>query len=183
MNYQEIIDRFYPDENQLRTTLLTHSRLVAEKAVRIAECHYPELLEGGNTFLFDAAMLHDIVIVRCDAAGISCYGTEPYIRHGMIGAEMLRDIDPSLEPYARVCERHTGTGLRVDDIVRQQLPLPHRDFVPETLEEQIICYADKFFSKTHPEEEKALERVERSLERFGEASLRQFRQWHEQFGV
>ena len=39
----------------------------------------------------NAAMLHDIGIVRCDAAGIDCFGKEPYLCHGRIGAGMLRD--------------------------------------------------------------------------------------------
>ena len=60
---------------------------------------------------------------------------------------MLRER--GLNQHARVAERHTGTGLRKEEIIRRNLPLPHEDFVPETMEEQVICYADKFFSKTH----------------------------------
>ena len=50
------------------------------------------------------------------------------------------------ESYARVCERHTGAGLTLHDILSQNLPLPHHDLQPETIEEKLICYADKFFS-------------------------------------
>mgnify|MGYP004420939777 CR=1 FL=1 len=50
---------------------------------------------------------------------------------------------------ARVCERHTGTGLTDEVIKQRQLPLPAGDYRPETLEEQLICYADKFYSKRH----------------------------------
>ena len=46
-----------------------------------------------------------------------------------------------------MCERHTGVGLTCDDIVRQGLPLPHRDMCPRSLSEQIICFADLFYSK------------------------------------
>ena len=86
-----------------------------------------------------------------------------------------------IEPYARVCERHTGAGLTQQQIISQHLPLPHEDFLPETLEEQIICYADKFFSKTHPEVEKPYERALKSIEKFGEEGAERFKQWHERF--
>ena len=81
------------------------------------------------------------------------------------------------ERHARVCERHTGAGLSLNDIVGQNLPLPHQDFLPVTLEEQLICYADKFFSKSHPEQEKTIEQAERSLSKFGTEGLERFRNW------
>ena len=86
-----------------------------------------------------------------------------------------------MEPYARVCERHTGAGLTKQQIISQSLPLPPDDFLPETLEEQIICYADKFFSKTHPEVEKSYERALKSIEKFGEEGAERFKKWHEIF--
>jgi len=86
-----------------------------------------------------------------------------------------------LENVGRVCSHHTGAGITKEEIAEQQLPLPQQDFMPETLEEKVICYADKFFSKTRPMEEKSLEHVERSLAKFGEGSLKRFREWHELF--
>lgn len=120
-------------------------------------------------------MLHDIGIVGCDAPGIHCHGTAPYICHGTIGAQMLRR--EGMERHARVCERHTGAGLSVDDIVGQGLPLPPRSLLPETLEEQLICYADKFYSKSHLDREKTLEQAERTLAKFGQAGVERFRRW------
>ncbi|MDO4800958.1 MAG: phosphohydrolase, partial [Prevotellaceae bacterium] len=57
MDYQEIIDRYYPDDNELKYILLTHSKSVAQKALQIAALH-PEL-NLDKTFLEEAAMLHD----------------------------------------------------------------------------------------------------------------------------
>lgn len=125
-------------------------------------------------------MLHDIGIIRVDAPDIECYGTEPYIRHGVCGAEMLRS-EGFPERYARVCERHTGAGLTLDDIVSQDLPLPHQDMQPETIEEKLICYADKFYSKTHLDREKTIEQAERSLAKFGGDTLARFRKMKELF--
>ena len=83
--------------------------------------------------------------------------------------------------HARVCERHTGAGLTKEDIIRKNLPLPHQDFLPETMEEKVICYADKFYSKTHPEREKSKEKAEASLAVFGEEGLNRFKQWEKLF--
>lgn len=188
IDYQKIIDYYFPegDNNALREILLKHSHSVAELAVRIVDAH-PELC-ADRDFVFAAAMLHDIGIVRCDAEGISCFGTEPYICHGMLGAQMLREyagsmgLQESVEPYARVCARHTGTGLTAEAIRRQSLPLPEQDLTPETEEEQIVCYADKFFSKTKLDKQKTFEQAERSLMKFGEEGLKVFRAWNEKFG-
>lgn len=173
MDFLQIIDHFYTESNELKHILLTHSEAVANKALAIASFH-PEL-QLDKTFLYEAAMLHDIGIIRCDAPGICCYGTEPYICHGRIGAEMLRAL--GFPRHARVCERHTGTGLSKEEIIKRNIPLPHQDFMPETWEEQVICYADKFFSKTHLEREKTIEEAERSLAKFGGEGLERFRRW------
>ncbi len=181
IDYQKIIDHYYPlgDNDALRNILLVHSRSVAQLAVDICKAH-PEL-HCDEDFVFAAAMLHDIGIVRCDAAGIHCYGTEHYLRHGVIGAQMLLEYSQELHDYARVCARHTGTGLTAKAIREQGLPLPEQDLRPETIEEQVICYADKFFSKTKLDRQKTFEQALHSLERFGKDGLQVFRHWHEQF--
>ena len=125
-------------------------------------------------------MLHDIGIFKCDAAGIQCFGTEPYICHGRIGAELLRS--EGFPRHARVCERHTGAGITKAQIIVQNLPLPQQDFLPETMEEKVICYADKFFSKTHLDREKTIEQAEKSLSKFGDEGVLRFREWEKSFG-
>ena len=177
MNYQQIIDKYYPVENELKRILMVHSRQVANKAVQIAERH-PEL-GADRQFVEEAAMLHDIGIFRCDAAGIQCFGTEPYIFHGTIGAALLRE--EGYARHARVCERHTGAGLSLHDIIAQNLPIPHHDLLPETIEEQIVCYADKFFSKTKLHQETTVEQAIRSLSKFGDEGVARFVKWSEIF--
>lgn len=177
MDFKAIIDKYYPEDNALRKILITHSKSVADKALGIAEAH-PELrLE--RQFVLEAAMLHDIGICRCNAPSIQCFGSEPYICHGRIGAEMLRA--EGLPMHARVCERHTGAGLSKEEIIKQNLPLPHEDFLPETTAEKLICYADKFFSKTRLDYEKTLSEAERSIAKFGEEGLLRFRSWEKMF--
>ena len=178
MNWQQIIDKYYGEgSDKLKSLLILPRQSVARKALQIGFSH-PEL-SLDMKFIEEAAMLHDIGIIRCNAPGIYCHGTEPYICHGRIGAEMLRA--EGLPRHARVCERHTGAGLTRDDIVSQQLPLPQQDFLPETMEEKLVCYADKFFSKSRPDEEKTLEQAVRSLSKFGDEGVSRFMEWHEMF--
>ncbi len=176
--WKPIIERYYADSPALRHILEVHSRSVADKSLAIARRH-PEL-NADAIFLEEAAMLHDIGVFKTHAPGIQCFGTEPYIRHGILGAELLRA--EGLPRHARVAERHTGTGLTSKAIQEQGLPLPVFDFVPETIEEKIICYADKFFSKTRLDCEKTPEQVLRSLAKFGDESVHQMQLWMTLFG-
>lgn len=177
MNYQAVIDKYYPEDNKLRHILITHSQSVAQKALQIVSYH-PELHLDAR-FVEEAAMLHDLGIFLTDAPGIQCFGSQPYICHGRLGADIMRK--EGYERHARVCERHTGAGITCGEIVKQSLPLPHQDFLPETLEEKVICYADKFFSKTHLDREKNIGQAEKSLAKFGEDGVRRFQEWERMF--
>ena len=168
----EIIRHFYPEDTPLRQLLLKHSEQVRDKVRFLAEKYCPVSID--LAFAENGALLHDIGIGRCHAPDILCCGTEHYLCHGVIGATMLRELDSSLEPYARICERHTGSGLTAEDIRKQGLPLPVQDFLPETAEEKLICLADKFFSKSGDLQEKPFARVRASQAKFGADALRRF---------
>lgn len=175
---ESIYRRFYENQEALLATVRTHSRCVANKAL---ECLRKRGIDADLDFVEDAAMLHDIGVVGCDAPSILCCGSLPYICHGVEGRKMLESI--GLPRHALVCERHTGSGLTVADIISQNLPLPHRDMVPVSTEEKAICYADKFFSKSGQlTEEKPLEKVMAQMERFGQDSLDRFLKLHSLFG-
>ncbi len=177
MDYQKIIDKYYPKGTRLREVFMTHSQAVTRRALLICD-HHPELALD-RQFVEEAAMLHDIGICRCDAPSIGCTGTEPYLLHGRLGAEMLRA--EGFPRHARVCERHTGAGLTAEQIKERNLPLPHQDFLPETLEEKLVCYADKFYSKSHLSREKTMEQAEHSLAKHGEDGVQRFREWARMF--
>lgn len=177
MSPTEIIDKYYGGNSPLKELLITHSRLVTEKALQLARLRLK--LEIDTAFVEEAGMLHDIGIFLTDAPKIHCFGKEPYLRHGLLGAEIMRA--EGFLRHARVCERHTGAGLTREEIIGRGLPLPHRDFLPETKEERLICVADKFFSKTRPEREKTPGEARCSIARFGEAGLRRFNEWLAEF--
>lgn len=170
LSAKDVLLKFYDEDSDLFKLLWHHSCQVAEMALDIAS-RFPE---ADQNFVYDASLLHDVGIIKTHAPSIFCNGDEPYIRHGILGAEMLRGIDASMELYARVCERHTGAGISAAEIERDNLPLPHRDMIPVTLEEKIVCYADKFFSKSKTDTVKTVDSIREDLAKFGEDQLARF---------
>ncbi len=177
----EIIGRYYGEGSKARNLLEAHSRKVAGKALEAAKrLSAKERLD--LDFIFEAAILHDIGIFFTNAPEIGCHGDKPYICHGFRGRELLEK--EGLPRHALVCETHIGVGLTVEDIKAQGLPLPLRNMAPHTLEEKIISYADKFFSKGgDPEREKPLAEVRASIKKYGADKLRVFDEWHRLFGA
>jgi uncharacterized protein len=92
-----------------------------------------------------------------------------------LGAELL--VKAGYPRHALVCERHTGAGISLEQIVKDNLPLPHRSMLPVSLEEQVVCFADKFFSKNHPDTEKTVEKALKSISRYGEDGIVRFKNW------
>jgi uncharacterized protein len=180
MNLKNIIATYYPDGSNTYQLLLIHSEQVAKKSVHCARHFKKEHLDVD--FIWEAAMLHDIGIFMTYAPKIGCFGRFPYICHGYLGKKILEQ--QGLKRHARVCERHVGVGLTIPDIQHQNIPLPEKDMQPETIEEQIICYADKFYSKSsHIYEEKSIEMIERELSAYSDRSVYIFRKWHERFSI
>ena len=83
--------------------------------------------------------------------------------------------------HALVCERHTGAGLSRETVEARALPIPPHDMLPVTLEEQLICFADKFFSKTKLDREKPLEKIRKGLAAYGQEDVKRFDGWCELF--
>jgi uncharacterized protein len=95
---------------------------------------------------------------------------------------MLRD-NGCPEWLARIAERHTGAGITADDIIARQLPLPVADYTPQTQLERLICYADKFYSKSRGTDAKPLERVIASMSKFSADTLQRFEALHKEFAL
>ena len=169
----DIIKKYYPESSDAYRILVTHSRSVADKALALARLH-PEM-NLDLTFIEEATMLHDIGIFLCNAPDIDCHGEADYICHGYLGADLVRS--EGYPRHALVCERHTGAGLALEDIIAQNLPVPHRDMLPVSMEEQVVCFADKFYSKTHLDREKSVEKARDSLLRYGKAGVQRFDYW------
>ena len=178
INVKEIIDFYYPKDDELKKIYIVHAEKVTALALEMARRH-PEL-GVDMQFVEEAAMLHDLGIFLTDAPRIYCCGTESYLCHGYLGAELLRSR--GYERHARVCERHTGTGLTKEQIMASGWNLPVKDFVPETLEEQLICFADKFYSKTkYLETARTFEQVVESMAKISPQAVEKVKEWAKMF--
>lgn len=181
VNPIEVIEKYYEPESKAYHFLIQHSRLVARKALEIAEKAVH--LHPDMRFIEEGAMLHDIGILYTDAPKLDCFGYKDYICHGYLGRELLER--EGLFGHALVCERHVGVGITAGEIKNNKLPLPQRDMIPLSLEEKIICLADKFFSKSEHEllHEKPLEQVREMISVYGLDKLATFDGWVKMFNV
>ena len=181
MDPKEILAEYYDRRSKTFEILVTHGEQVALKAIEAAE--QVSHLKPDHDFIVNAAMLHDIGILQTDSPGLECSGRHPYICHGILGRELLEKI--GRPEYGLICERHVGVGISADDVRQFKLPLPARDMLPLTIEEHIICYADKFFSKNGSNdkkaEEKSVESIVRGLKRYGADKVKRFQKWVEMF--
>jgi uncharacterized protein len=172
MNPYDLIAEFYRPGSRSHRILVRHGEQVAEKALAVARRLARGDLNMG--FIAEAALVHDIGVFLTRAPGIGCTGNHPYVCHGYLGRNLLDR--KGLRRHARVCERHVGVGISIEEIIARALPLPRRDMRPVTLEEQIIAYADKFYSKGG-EAEKRVPEILRNLERYGADKAALFRSW------
>ncbi|MDD3159585.1 MAG: HDIG domain-containing protein [Candidatus ainarchaeum sp.] len=169
-----IIEKYYDPKSKLYHILIQHSIKVRDFALEIAKNNLE--LNPDLEFIKEASMLHDIGIFQTNAQEIFCSGTHKYIEHGTLGKNLLEK--EGFPKHGLVCERHTGVGLTKKDIIARQLPLPKKDMIPQTIEEEIICLADKFYGKLPKEnhQKKSIETIEKDLRKHGENNVIKFRE-------
>jgi HD superfamily phosphodiesterase len=128
---------------------LTHVTQRANLGVRIGNAIEAN---GGDVDLdaiYFGAMLHDIGHFH-----------SPSILHGIRGAEivvsnrklMMEGFALGPETFAKICEAiecHVVGGLRRRWIEEAKLPLPARDYVPQTLEAKIVAFCDQVLHNRH----------------------------------
>ncbi|HOV47020.1 MAG TPA: phosphohydrolase [Anaerolineae bacterium] len=177
--YFEIIRKYIPPNSLTYAYYLPHVAAVTAKALRIA--YRLGLDATQRRFIEEAAMLHDIGIVRVHAPDMGCTGELPYITHILEGRRILEA--EGLPRHALVAERHVGVGLTQEEIVSQGLPLPAADIFPESLEETLISWADLFFSKSLGElwRERSVAEARQHVARWGERPLALFDVWRARF--
>jgi uncharacterized protein len=113
-----------------RPNVVSHIKKVTEKALEIGK----KLKENGYRvdleLLETGGYLHDIG--RSVTHGVW---------HGFESSRIVKELGFS-EPVVKLVERHMGAGITAEEAAK--LGLPRRDFIPQTLEEKILSYADKF---------------------------------------
>ena len=179
LDYLSLIHQYYPLGEKSYKIFLIHAVLVTNKALKIAT--KLQLNQEQLTFIEEAAMLHDIGVIKVQCKKMACQGTLPYIAHGLAGAEILRQ--EGLPRHALVAERHVGVGLTKKEIIDRNLPLPPQDYLPLSIEEKIITYADLFFSKREStlwHEDQPAD-IMAELKTFGQDQVAIFQAWQKEF--
>ena len=124
----------------------THCLIVKEIAQLIMDdLEKREHVVLDKDLVIAGCLLHDIGVYEC-LQNYPVKGNPPYIQHGIIGAKIIKSLGLE-EKLARFASHHTGVGVTIEDIKKQNLPLPEKDFVPITAEEEIVAYADNFHGK------------------------------------
>lgn len=84
---------------------------------------------------------------------------EHSVRHGFLGGEILKK-DGYDRKVIKIVENHVGGGIDRQDCAK--LGIPERDFIPTSLEEKIVCLADKYV------EDNQIKPLEETLSKFDE---------------
>lgn len=132
--------------------VIKHCKSVTRVAMRIAEILKRRGHNVDLNLIEVGALIHDLGRAKT-------HGVE----HGAVGGRIAREMGLP-EPLARIIERHVGAGITADEAER--IGLPHRDYVPQTLEEKVIAYADKLIEGER--EVKFEETLKRFVEELGE---------------
>ena len=116
-----------------RNGVIEHCVDVARIAVRISGEFSERGVDVNLELVESGALLHDIGRSRSHG-----------IRHAVVGAEIARGLGlPS--DVVRIIERHIGAGIPCDEAV--ELGLPEGCYMPCTVEEKIVAYADKLVER------------------------------------
>lgn len=126
-------------------------------------------------------LAHDIGVYRVYVPDGSRFDRARYLFHGLEGYEILRG-ENGLADVAGFARNHTGLGLTHDDIVRQGLALPPDDYVPQSIEEEIVLFADKFHTKSTPLTFVSAEAARVSSARFGQENAQRFDVLRQRYG-
>jgi len=181
MNPLKLIKKYYKPGTKSYYFVVNHSKKVTQKAVKIAK--KLKLTKSQIKYIRELGMVHDIGMLKIHAPGIECFGKYHYIMHGVTGGRILRK--EGYPKHALSCERvNLWVGVTKQYIIKNKLPLPKRDMYPKTIEEEIVCYADKFYSKyeKYLRKEKSITIIKKRMMKFGAERMEIFDEWIKKFG-
>lgn len=168
----EALHKKYASSDEIFSQVWEHCNIVKEIALDLVE---QNKLKIDNDLLVAGALLHDIGAYKV------YYDRKNYIKHGVIGAEILKSEGVSLE-LQRFASHHTGVGLDSDDIKNLGIETDEESLLAETLEEKLVMYADKFHSKTEPPTFNSVEFYKQKVQEFGPGKLEIFETMLKEFG-
>jgi uncharacterized protein len=147
--------------------VIEHCKTVSALAVRIAKACEKKGSNVDIKLVQVGALLHDIGRSKTHA-----------VDHVIRGAEIARSLKLP-ESIVSIIERHAGGGITVDEARR--LGWPVKSYLPQTLEEKIVTYADKLVEGSRRVSiERTIKKLSKELGE-GHSSVRRVKKLHEEF--
>lgn len=147
--------------------VIKHCKMVASIAMEIAEACRKRGLNVDVELVRIGALLHDI--------GRSETHT---VNHVIRGAEIARSLGLP-KPVVSIIECHVGGGISLQEAKR--LGWPIKSYIPRTLEEKIVTYADKLVDEGRRAPiEKTIKKLSKELGQT-HPSIRRLRELHREF--
>jgi len=147
--------------------VVAHCKAVTKLAMQIAKACEKRGLNVDIKLVQVGALLHDIGRSRTHS-----------VDHVIRGAEIARSLNLP-EPVVSIIERHAGGGITIDEAER--LGWPIKSYLPQTLEEKIVTYADKLIEGSRRV------RIERTIKKLSmeldeaHPSITRVKKLHEEF--
>jgi len=115
--------------------VIEHCKAVAELAKRIAKRCLENDVNVDVQLIYVGALLHDIGRSKTHS-----------VHHAIVGAEIAKSLGLP-KSIISIIERHVGGGISADEAAK--LGWPKKDYIPQSLEEKIVAYADKLIDGAH----------------------------------
>ena len=112
--------------------VVTHCRTVTAVSRTLADALLSKKKEIDRKAILSGALLHDIGRSRTHT-----------VEHGYVGAKILQDEGVD-QVVVEIVRRHVGAGISAEEAVT--LGFPEGDYIPRTLEQKVVCFADKMVS-------------------------------------
>ena len=134
----ELLKKYVVDKKDYQI-VLEHSRAVQKAALVIAKAIKKKGHPVNLNLIKTGSLLHDIGRFKFPP------WNKKMMRHGYWGGKILKK--EGLPKHARIAENHLGPGISKEEVSKLKLPLPKKDFFPNSIEEKIIAYVDNLVFK------------------------------------
>jgi len=129
-----------------RENVIKHCEAVAKLAVEIAKTCRENRIEVDVKLVETGALLHDIGRSKTHS-----------VHHAVVGAEIATSLGLP-QPVISIIKRHVGGGITAEEA--KKLGWPKDVYIPKTIEEKIVSYADKLIESSQRVP------IERTIENF-----------------
>lgn len=175
---EQLHKKYAPNEAMFQE-VYGHCRIVWSVAKNLIESHHivvdEEVIKAG-------CLLHDIGVYKLWDPVTNEMNWKKYTSHAVLGEALLKS-ESIAKALCNIVLHHAGVGISRSDVITRRLSIPARDYFPETIEERLVMYADKFHSKSAPTSFYSVEGYRDYSKKFGDDNVARFDKLVEEFGV